>query len=84
MLKKIIRVGGVDIEQSSCMVAFNARINMDGNSLVEQSAELTHNKLYKLLETATDVKEVQEANTSKFVTFKHGVVEFEVYARNNK
>lgn len=81
MLKKIIRVGEVDIEQASCSVAFNAQIKMEGCSLVHQHAELTHNSLYKLLETATNVKAVNDGKTSKFVTFNQGLVEFEVYRK---
>lgn len=80
-MEKLIRVGKVDVSQRSCTVSFNVNIGMEGNSFQHQAAEMTHNTLYKLLETATNVKAVDDGKTSKFVTFKQGVVEFEVYTK---
>jgi len=81
--EKIIRVGKVNVSQGSCSVAFNVSIGQGGSSFQFQSFEMTHNTLYKLLDTATNVKTVDDGKTSKFVTFNQGIVEFEVYTKED-
>lgn len=86
-MEKIIRVGGVDVVQRSCTVAFNALLSFDGSSLGHQTVELTHNALYKLLETAKDVKAYSPKKgeeTTRFCSFKQGEVEFNVYYKEVK
>lgn len=71
-MEKYIRVNGIEIQKGLCTVAFNIWSEY-GNKAI------THNDLYKLLDTATDVKEINEEDNSKFVSFKQGIVQFEVY-----
>jgi hypothetical protein len=76
-MKRIIKIGGVEVEKGLCTIDFRIAItNLTG--LVNM--ETTHAKLYELLDTATDVKEIFDTTKGNEVcTFKQGVLEFKVY-----
>lgn len=86
-MERIIRIGGVDVKQGSCTVAFSAIMEYDGGFLTTQNIELTHNKLYNLLETAKEVKSYNPKKgeeTTKFCVLTQGEIEFHVYVRREK
>lgn len=86
-MEKIIRIGGVDVKERSCSVAFNAGIYHEGSLMTIQNLEFTHNTLYKLLETATEVKAYipkENEDTTKFCTLKQGEIEFHIYTKKER
>jgi hypothetical protein len=71
-MEKIIKVGTIEVQERSCMVGFNVYCELSTMSCME----ITHNTLYKLLDSATGVK--QDGNA---IVFKQGIVEFRAYPR---
>jgi len=76
-MKRIIKISGVDVEKGLCTIDFRLVImNLTG----VLNVELTHAKLYELLDTAKDVKEIFDTTDSNQIcTFKQGILEFKVY-----
>jgi len=80
VIKKFIKVNGVEVSQNSCMVDFNVISDLS----MMQPIEMTHVKLYELLDTASEVKEVNEDNNTKFCKFRQGIVWYTAYKKNKK
>lgn len=75
MMQRIIKVNGVEVQQGVCVVDFVIE------SDITEQKDVTHAVLYKLLDTATNVKGLTNWNSSAFVEFEQGAITFIAYKR---
>jgi hypothetical protein len=73
MVEKFIRMNGVEVDEMSCCVDFRLCCDLGMGNF-----EVTHTKMYELLETANDV-ETEGLPGKSFVRFKQGIVTFTAY-----
>mgnify|MGYP001055489517 CR=1 FL=1 len=76
-IRKFIKVNSIEIQQGLCSVCF--RIVSDLDSM--HSVEITHGKLYELLDSANEVKtcEMNENNQTRFCKFRQGMIWYTAY-----
>ena len=78
-MEKIIRINGINVKERLCTVDFYIESDLDYSFAVS----ITHGQMYKLLDTATEIKETKDykALNQHFAEFKQGIILFKAFVK---